>query len=77
MEQDIELIEKYLADQLSAEERTQVETRLQHDTAFAERMKLIEQTQKALTSDVDLFRADLDDVYQEYQAAQKPTFSFL
>ncbi len=76
MEQDIELIEKYLADQLSAEDKQKFETRLQQDPEFAKRMKLIQETRMAVQSDVDLFRSDLDEVFAEYQASKKPTFSF-
>jgi len=76
VEQDIELIEKYLADQLSPAERTQVEERLQQDAQFARRMELIAQTRQAVDSEVDLFREDLDKAFEEYQATQKPSISF-
>jgi len=76
VEQDIELIEKYLADQLSPAERTQVEERLQQDAQFASRMELIAQTRQAVDSEVDLFREDLDKAFEEYQATQKPSISF-
>ncbi len=65
MEKDLELIEKYLGDQLSEPEKEEIEERLRTDQVFAGRLELIREMKPALLSDVEGFKADLEDIIRE------------
>ncbi len=68
MEQEIELIENYLAGTLSESERKETEQRLQNDPKFAERVTLIQDMRQAVNSPVEDFRNDLREEFDAYQS---------
>ena len=67
MEQDIELIEKYLSGELESSQVDQVEARLKSDPEFAQRLEIIKGTKVALSGEVEDFRNTLQEVFDEYR----------
>ncbi|MGI9543013.1 MAG: tetratricopeptide repeat protein [Cyclobacteriaceae bacterium] len=68
MEPDLELIEKYLAGELSEAEKENTELRLQKDETFAHRLELTKNMKGALLPDVEGFKGDLKEVFEEYDS---------
>lgn len=70
MESDLELIEKYLAGELSEAEKQDTELRLQEDKTFAHRLDIIKNMQGALLPEVEGFKADLNEAFEAHCAEQ-------
>ncbi len=71
MEQDLELIESYLQGTLTVEEQSAVEDRMRNDTAFASRVRLVDEMSKALNTEVADFKKDLEIIEQELKSKKK------
>lgn len=68
----MELIERYLNDELSAEERKQTEQRMSADPEFKRSLEVFREYRHMYSDDSQSFRALLKEVDQEYQASRKP-----
>ena len=67
MEQDIELLERYLNGDLHSNEKEEVEERLKSDPTFADRMKILQDSKAAILNPVDDFRNELRQVINEQE----------
>lgn len=73
-EEDITLIEGYLGEDLTEEQRVAFEDRLKNDRDLAAHLKLMSDLPAAINSDVDLFRDKWSQMVAEERAAEtKPT----
>ena len=71
MEQDIELLEKYLKGSLSAEDRSLVERRLSEEPQLASRLEIIKGSYIALDPEIEAFEHDLKEIHMEFQSGSK------
>lgn len=68
----MELIERYLNDELSAEERKQTEQRMSADPEFKRRLEVFREYQQIYSQDSQDFRDVLQEVGQAYRQKHKP-----
>ena len=66
MEKDLEIIENYLAGNLEAAQKAQVENRIDKDPSFAQKVSLVKETSEVLKIDVAGFRKDLATIEEEF-----------
>lgn len=71
-EQDMELIERYLNDELNELEKQQAEQRLITDHDFRQRLEVFREYRQMHSPQAASFRQLLDEVQQEYQHEQRP-----
>ena len=72
MEKDIELIENYLAGNLSEDDKIKVEARLAAEPVFADRFEIVKGSYVALDPEVQALENDLQSIYQDFQKAPAP-----
>jgi len=70
-EKDIDIIENYLAGNLSAEDSKEVEHRLLTDQEFAQRLAIFKALPHLASEASHDFRNELEGIYQEYQQENK------
>lgn len=68
----MELIERYLNDELSAEERKQTEQRMSADPEFKRKLEVFREFRQIYSDDSQSFRALLKEVDEEYRQNRKP-----
>jgi predicted Zn-dependent protease len=74
--QTMELIERYLNDELSAEERKQAEQRMSFDPEFKRKLEVFREFQQMYSEESQSFRTLLKEVDEEYQQDRKPKNSY-
>jgi len=68
----MELIERYLNDELSAEERKQAEQRMSADPEFRRKLEVFREFRQIYSEDSQSFRTLLKEVDEEYRQDRKP-----
>jgi len=68
----MELIERYLNDELNAEERKQMEQRMSVDPEFRRKLEVFREFQQMYSEDTQSFRTLLKEVNEEYRQDRKP-----
>jgi len=70
--QDMDLVERYLNDELTAEEKQQAEERISVDQEFKQRLEVFREYQRMHSSDSLAFRELLEEVEADYRQGRKP-----
>lgn len=71
-QQDMEMIERYLNDELTAEEKLQAEQRMSVDPEFKRRLEVFREYQQMHSEEQVSFRELLQEVEREYLQSKKP-----
>jgi tetratricopeptide (TPR) repeat protein len=71
-QQDMEMIERYLNDELTAEEKLQTEQRMSVDPEFKRRLEVFREYQQMHSKEQVSFRELLQEVEREYLQSKKP-----
>ena len=68
MEQDLALIDEYLHGNLSPEERVKVDRRIKQDPVFANRVRIIRDSEIAMSHDIEGFKNDLKEIDSNFRS---------
>lgn len=71
-EREMEMIERYLNDELSDTEKQQAEQRMATDAGLRQRLEIFREYRQMHSPQAASFRQLLDEVQQEYQQGQRP-----